>query len=97
MAKKSYVPNPIDLSDVTISPQLEQLRETIAENIHEVWAAGRMKEGWIYGPVLDDTLKKHPDLIPYADLMVGEKQYDRETAMNTIKLVMKPGYDLVKR
>jgi hypothetical protein len=42
-------------------------------------------------------LKRHPDLIPYAELTEGEKQYDRDTAMNAIKLVMKLGYDLVKR
>ena len=66
-------------------------------NAHEVWAAGRIKEGWTYGPERNDKLKKHPDLIPYSELPEGEKQYDRETAMNTIKLVIKLGYDLVKR
>ena len=56
-----------------------------------------MKEGWTYGPERDDSLKKHPDLIPYSELSEGEKQFDRETAMNTIKLVIKLGFDLVKR
>ena len=97
MEQKTYTPHPIDLGDIEITPQLEQLREAIAENAHEVWAAGRFKEGWTYGPERDDKLKKHPDLIPYSDLPDGEKQYDRETAMNTIKLVIKFGYDLVKR
>jgi len=85
------------VDDVVIPAELEILREAIAENIHEVWAAGRIKEGWTYGPVRDDKLKKHPDLIPYSDLPDGEKQYDRETAMNTIKLVIKLGYNLIKR
>lgn len=97
MEQKTYTPHPIDLGDIELTPQLEQLREAIAENAHEVWAAGRIKEGWTYGPERDDKLKKHPDLIPYSDLPDGEKQYDRETAMNTIKLVIKLGYDLVKR
>lgn len=97
MGQKTYTPHPIDLGDIELTPQLEQLREAIAENAHEVWAAGRIKEGWTYGPERDDKLKKHPDLIPYSDLPDGEKQYDRETAMNTIKLVIKLGYDLVKR
>jgi hypothetical protein len=97
MKRKSYIPHPIDLEDIVLPPQLDQLREAIAENIHEVWAAGRIKEGWTYGPVRDDKLKTHPDLIPYSELTEGEKQYDRETAVNTIKLVIKLGYDLIKR
>lgn len=97
MQQKTYTPHPVDLGDIELTPQLEQLREAIAENAHEVWAAGRIKEGWTYGPERDDKLKKHPDLIPYSELPDGEKQYDRETAMNTIKLVIKLGYDLVKR
>lgn len=97
MEQKTYTPHPIDLGNIELTPQLEQLREAIAENAHEVWAAGRIKEGWTYGLERDDKLKKHPDLIPYSELPDGEKQYDRETAMNTIKLVIKLGYDLVKR
>ena len=97
MKQTTYTPHPLDLGDIELTPQLEQLREAIAENTHEVWAAGRIKEGWTYGPERDDKLKKHPDLIPYSELPEGEKQYDRETAMNTIKLVIKLGYDLVKR
>ena len=97
MEQKTYTPHPVDLEGIELTPQLEQLREAIAENAHEVWAVGRIKEGWTYGPERDDKLKKHPDLIPYSELPDGEKQYDRETAMNTIKLVIKLGYDLVKR
>jgi RNA polymerase sigma factor (sigma-70 family) len=97
MEKKTYTPHPVDLGDIELTPQLEQLREAIAENAHEVWAAGRIREGWTYGPERDDKLKKHPDLIPYSELPEGEKQYDRETAMNTIKLVMKLGYSIEKK
>lgn len=97
MKQKAYAPHPMYLGDIELTPQLEQLREAIAENAHEVWAAGRIKEGWTYGPKRDDKKKTHPDLIPYSELPDSEKQYDRETAMNTIKLVIKLGYDLVKR
>lgn len=97
MEQKTYTPHPIDLEDIELTPQLEQLREAIAENAHEVWAAGRIREGWTYGPERDDKLKTHPDLVPYSELTDSEKQYDRNTAMNTIKLVIKLGYDLVKR
>lgn len=97
MEKNTYTPNPINLDDVQLPPYLEDLKEAIAENVHEVWSAGRIREGWTYGPERDDKLKKHPDIIPYSELTDGEKQFDRETAMNTIKLVIKLGYEIIKR
>ncbi|MBE6198736.1 MAG: hypothetical protein E7138_00365 [Rikenellaceae bacterium] len=95
--KKTYVPKPIDLSDVELSEDLNELREAIAENAHEVWAEGRQKEGWTYGPRRDDVLKQTPDMVAYSQLTDSEKKYDRNMAMNTLKLVKKLGYDLVKR
>lgn len=94
---KTYVPKPIDLSDVELTEDLNELREAIAENAHEVWAEGRQKEGWTYGPRRDDVLKQTPDMVAYSQLTDSEKQYDRNMAMNTLKLVIKLGYDLVKR
>ena len=94
---KNYVPKPIDLSDVELNEDLTDLREAIAENAHEVWAQNRQAEGWTYGPQRDDKLKQTPDMVPYADLTDGEKKYDREMAINTIKLLHKLGYDLIKR
>ena len=94
---ENYVPHPIDLSDVELSEELNELREAIAENAHEVWAANRQREGWTYGPQRDDRLKQTPDMVPYSKLTDSEKHYDREMAMNTIKLLKKLGYDLVKR
>ena len=95
--QETYTPHPIDLEGIELTPQLEQLREAIAENAHEVWAVNRIKEGWTYGPERDDKRKTHPDLVPYSKLTDGEKQYDRDAAMYTIKLLIKLGYDLVKR
>lgn len=94
---KDYEPHPIDLSDVEISDDLIELREAIAENAHEVWAYNRKQEGWKYGPERDDEKKLHPDMIAYSQLPESEKLYDREMAINTIKLVKKLGWDIVKR
>ena len=94
---ETYVPHPIDLSDVELEEELMELREAIAENAHEVWAANRRREGWTYGPRRDDGLKQTPDMVPYSRLSDSERHYDREMAMNTIKLLKKLGYDLVKR
>lgn len=94
---KTYTPKPIDLSDVELSEDLNGLREAIAENAHEVWAENRYAEGWRYGEQRNDELRLHPDMVPYSQLPEGEKEYDREMAMKTIKLLKKLGYDLIKR
>ena len=94
---KTYTPKPIDLSDVELTEDLNELREAIAENAHEIWAENRQAEGWTYGPERDDLLKQTPDMVPYSQLPEGEKEYDRDMAMKTIKLLKKLGYDLIKR
>ena len=94
---KTYIPKPIDLSDVELTGDLNELREAIAENAHEIWAENRQAEGWTYGPQRDDKLKQTPDMVPYSQLPESEKEYDREMAMKTIKLLKKLGYDLIKR
>ena len=93
---EEYIPKPIDLSDVSLTDDLIELREAIAENAHEIWAENRRLEGWTYGPVRDDKKKQTPDMVPYKDLSDGEKEYDRATAMRSIKLLKKLGYDVVK-
>ena len=92
-----YTPNPIDVDNIPLDGDLEELQEAIAENAHDVWAEARMNEGWTYGKERDDINKKHPDLVPYSALPEGEKEYDRIMAFNTIKLVSKLGFDIVKR
>lgn len=90
--KQDYTPAPMDLSSVDLPESLIQLSERIAENVHEVWAKARMDEGWTYGEKRDDIHKKHPCLVPYDELPEEEKEYDRNTAMNTIKMVTKLGF-----
>lgn len=91
-----YVPHPINVDNIPLDGDLEGLQEAIAENAHDVWAEARIKEGWTYGKERDDEKLKHPDLIPYTVLPDSEKEYDRLMAFNTIKLVKKLGFDIVK-
>lgn len=93
---EDYEPHPLNLDDVPLTDDLQELQEAIAENAHEVWAAARKAEGWTYGPVRNDALKQHPDLIPYSALPDTEKAYDRLMAVNTIKLVKKLGWRIKK-
>lgn len=89
-----YQPNPIDTSDVALPDYLAELTEKLAENVHETWARGRMEEGWVYGPVRDDVLRTTPCLVPYRELSEEERNYDRRTAMETIRQILKLGYTI---
>lgn len=91
-----YNPKPIDTSDVTLSNDLLSLTEQIAENVHDVWAKGRIAEGWTYGKVKNNETKTTPCLVPYNELPESEKEYDRNTALETLKLIVKLGYKVSK-
>lgn len=93
---KEYKPQPIDTSDIVLPNELLELTEKIAKNTHDVWAVGRIKEGWTYGEKKDDTVKTTPCLVPYEDLPDSEKEYDRNTSLETIKIILKMGYDIEK-
>ena len=96
MNKNNYIPQPIDTKGVVLPKELDALAEKIAKNVHEVWSEGRMKDGWTYGEVRDDVKKHHPCLVPYEDLTETEKEYDRNTSQETLKLIMKLGFKIVK-
>ena len=94
---EDYEPHPIDVDSIPLNGDLEQLQDAIAENAHNVWAKARIKEGWTYGKEFDDEKKEDPTIMPYTALPDSEKEYDRLTAFNTIKLVKKLGFDIIKR
>ena len=91
-----YFPKPLDISNVILPESLEELTESLSKNVHEVWAAGRIAAGWKYGPERDDIKKEHPCLIPYEELTEEEKDYDRATAISTVKYIISQGYSIVK-
>jgi ryanodine receptor 2 len=92
----TFIPKPIDLSDVDLPQHLYDLIEILAKNTHEVWAESRIKDGWTYGVNRDDVLKKHPCLLPYEDIPESEKEYDKTISLSIIKLLIKLGYKIEK-
>ena len=92
-----YVPKCVDVDDVQLPEELTELAELIAKNVHDVWAASRMKDGWTYGPKRDDIKKQTPCLVPYEELPDSEKAYDRDTALGTLKLICKLGFEIKKK
>ena len=97
MKSTNYIPNPIDLSEIELPEELMQLANAISKNVHEVWAEGRIKEGWTWGPVRDDRKRETPCLVPYEELSDEEKAYDWNTAASTLKLIMSLGFDIRKK
>lgn len=83
-------------NDIQLPKELVELSEQLAKNVHEVWAAERMRQGWTFGKKRDDTLKVHPCLIPYEELPEEEKIFDRNTSIETLKFIMSHGFKIIK-
>lgn len=91
-----YEPNPINTDNISLPDELIDLTEKIAENVHKNWVAQRISEGWVYGEKRDDAKKTTPCMIPYSELPDSEKEYDRVTAIQTLKLIVALGYKIEK-
>ena len=96
MDKNNYIPQPIDTKDVKLPDELILLAEEIAKNVHEVWAEGRMKDGWRHGEKRNDVGKLHPCLMPYEELTEKEREFDRNTSQETLKMIIKLGFKIVR-
>lgn len=94
MKKELYTPKPIDTSDIQLPEELNSLLEAMAKNVNEIWAQERINQGWTYGEKRNDVLKQHPCLIAYEDLPEEEKVYDRNTSIETLKLILKLGFKI---
>ncbi|MBR0090099.1 MAG: Ryanodine receptor Ryr [Lachnospiraceae bacterium] len=94
---QNYTPAPVDTSDIRLPETLYQLTEDIARHVHDTWAQGRIADGWRYGEKKDSDAKTTPLLVPYEDLSDEEKEYDRKTAFETLKLIVKLGYTVEKK
>jgi ryanodine receptor 2 len=93
---KNYNPSPVDTSNIELPASLNPLVEKMAENVHDEWAKTRVEQGWTWGEKRDDANKKHPCLVPYAELPDDEKVYDRNTAVSTLKLIISMGFTISK-
>ena len=92
----NYMPKPVDVSDVVLPEALNPLIEALAENVHETWAKRRLDAGWRYGKIRNEANKQHPCLVPYSDLSEAEKDYDRHTAISTLKFICKMGFKIAR-
>ena len=94
---REYKPAPFDTKDIVLPDGIAELTEKIAKNIHDVWASKRIMEGWTLGMTIDEVKKTHPSLIEYENLVESEKDYDRNTALETIKMIIYFGYEVKRK
>lgn len=95
--KQTYTPRPAEVDGIELPATLSELTERMARNVHEVWAAGRIAQGWSYGPERSDERLEHPCLLPYDELPESEREYDRATAVGTLRLILSLGFDIVRK
>jgi ryanodine receptor 2 len=95
MPTDPYRPAPIETTGTSLPPELEAHLERLAEHVHDLWSVRRMEEGWIMGATRSDQAHTHPNLVPYAELGEGDKDYDRMVARETLKAVIALGYRIL--
>ncbi len=93
----SFEATTMDTSWVELSDDILELTELLAMNVHAHWASRRLAEGWTYGTERNDLRKETPVLVPYEDLPEAEKEYDRKTALETLKTIISLGYSIEKK
>jgi hypothetical protein len=77
---------PIDTKKIKLPADIIALSEVMATNTHEVWCAERMAAGWRHGRRRDNQLRRHPELVPYDLLQETEKDYDRNSSWQVLKV-----------
>ncbi|XP_063078860.1 ryanodine receptor 3-like isoform X3 [Engraulis encrasicolus] len=91
LSQASFVPVPVDTSQVALPPQLEHVRDKLAENIHELWGMNKIELGWTYGKVRDDNKRQHPCLIDFSKLPETEMNYNLQMSSETLKTLLALG------
>nr|NP_001246206.1 ryanodine receptor, isoform J [Drosophila melanogaster]AFH07961.1 ryanodine receptor, isoform J [Drosophila melanogaster] len=88
----AFVPKPVDTTGVTLPSSVDQIKEKLAENIHEMWALNKIEAGWSWGEHRDDYHRIHPCLTHFEKLPAAEKRYDNQLAVQTLKTIISLGY-----
>lgn len=89
-----YKPKPIPVEHIALSDEILELVELLAENAHDIWASERLRDGWTFGPERDDTERRHPCLVPYAQLSDRDRDYDRTMVIGSIRAILALGFNI---
>ena len=84
---------------VELEPRLALIAEQQARASHEGWMAGKISQGYVYGPVTNDDPEKgpltNPLLVPYDELDDATKQSNIANAVAVIRILRDKGCKLV--
>ncbi|XP_076833707.1 ryanodine receptor 2 isoform X2 [Brachyhypopomus gauderio] len=86
-----FIPTPMDTSQVLLPPQVELIRERLAENLHELWLVDQIEQGWTHGSVRDDIKRVHPGLVQFSKLPDPEKHKPQQAADHTLRTLLALG------
>ncbi|XP_062422699.1 ryanodine receptor 2 [Pungitius pungitius] len=93
-APLTFTPTPVDTSEVVLPPQLEDISEKMAENIHELWAMDRIDLGWTHGLVKDEVKKHNTCLVEFSKLSEQEKNQKLQMSQDTLKTLLALGFHI---
>ncbi|XP_072481377.1 ryanodine receptor 3 isoform X6 [Notamacropus eugenii] len=95
LSQASFIPCPIDTSQVVLPPHLEKIRDRLAENIHELWGMNKIELGWTFGKIRDDNKRLHPCLVEFSKLPETEKNYNLQMSTETLKTLLALGCHII--
>ncbi|XP_056249309.1 ryanodine receptor 3-like isoform X2 [Seriola aureovittata] len=95
MSQASFIPTPVETSQIVMPPHLEKVRDKLAENIHELWGMNKIELGWSYGKIRDDNKRQHPCLVDFSKLPETEKNYNLQMSTETLKTLLALGCRVV--
>ncbi|KAM9788021.1 ryanodine receptor 3-like isoform 8-T8 [Syngnathus typhle] len=96
LSQASFIPTPVETSQIVMPPHLEKVRDKLAENIHELWGMNKIELGWSYGKIRDDNKRQHPCLVDFSKLPETEKNYNLQTSTETLKTLLALGCRVVQ-
>uniref|UniRef100_A0A8C8D3B2 Ryanodine receptor 3 n=1 Tax=Oncorhynchus tshawytscha TaxID=74940 RepID=A0A8C8D3B2_ONCTS len=96
ISQASFIPTPVETSQIVMLPYLEKVRDRLAENIHELWAMNKIELGWSYGKIRDDNKRQHPCLVDFPRLPETEKNYNLQMSTETLKTLLALGCHVVQ-
>ncbi|KAM4600943.1 ryanodine receptor 3 [Polymixia lowei] len=91
LSQASFIPTPVDTSQIVLPPHLDNVRDKLAENIHELWGMNKIELGWTYGKVRDDNKRQHPCLVDFTKLPETERNYNLQMSSETLKTLLALG------
>ena len=71
---------------------IDQNVEILDEGEHDGWVDTRLRNGWRLGPKKDVEQREHHLLKPYAELAQQEKDKDRDSVRNYVKIIQLTDY-----